>query len=103
MDRDTYPNRWGLGPRASQKKFLIKTGKLDKHGKPNPLTPATWIKYFIDEQNNNIEEKPVLVKRKVEEVKEEIIPKQVEKKRSPAIKDISKEASKDTSSEDLEA
>jgi len=35
MDRDTYPNRWGLGPRATQKKFLIKTGKLDKHGKPN--------------------------------------------------------------------
>lgn len=23
MDRETYPRRWGLGPRASQKKFLI--------------------------------------------------------------------------------
>lgn len=24
MDRETYPRRWGYGPRASQKKFLIK-------------------------------------------------------------------------------
>jgi len=24
MDRETYPRRWGLGPRATQKKFLIK-------------------------------------------------------------------------------
>ena len=23
MDRETYPRRWGLGPRASQKKVLI--------------------------------------------------------------------------------
>jgi len=35
MDRETYPRRWGLGPRASRKKELIKEGKLDKHGKIN--------------------------------------------------------------------
>ena len=23
MDRETYPRRWGLGPRATQKKVLI--------------------------------------------------------------------------------
>jgi len=23
MDRDTYPRKWGLGPRALRKKFLI--------------------------------------------------------------------------------
>jgi len=42
MDRDTYPRRWGLGPKAMQKKALIAEGKLDKHGKPNALTPAEW-------------------------------------------------------------
>ncbi len=31
MDRDTYPTRWGLGPRAAQKKFLIKVANLDHH------------------------------------------------------------------------
>ena len=43
MDRDTYPRRWGLGPKATQKKALIAEGKLDKHGKPNALTPAEWL------------------------------------------------------------
>jgi H/ACA ribonucleoprotein complex subunit 4 len=28
MDRETYPRRWGLGPRASRKKALIKEGML---------------------------------------------------------------------------
>jgi len=43
MDRDTYPRKWGLGPKATRKKLLIKEGKLDKHGKPNELTPADWL------------------------------------------------------------
>jgi len=43
MDRDTYPRRWGLGPKATQKKALIAEGKLDKHGKPNALTPPEWL------------------------------------------------------------
>jgi len=45
MDRDTYPRRWGLGPRATQKKALISEGKLDKHGKPNEKTPTDWLHY----------------------------------------------------------
>jgi len=43
MDRDTYPRRWGLGPKAKMKKELIAAGKLDKHGKPNELTPPEWL------------------------------------------------------------
>jgi len=43
MDRETYPRRWGLGPRASKKKQLIKEGKLDKFGKPNESTPSEWL------------------------------------------------------------
>uniref|UniRef100_A0A5B6ZUY7 Putative H/ACA ribonucleoprotein complex subunit 4 n=1 Tax=Davidia involucrata TaxID=16924 RepID=A0A5B6ZUY7_DAVIN len=44
MDRDTYPRKWGLGPRASMKKKLIADGKLDKHGKPNEITPTEWLR-----------------------------------------------------------
>jgi len=62
MDRETYPRRWGLGPRAAQKKFLIKTGKLDKHGKPTPETPKGWTSYFVSDENNNLENKVALTK-----------------------------------------
>jgi len=55
MDRETYPRRWGLGPRAAQKKTLIKEGKLDKHGKPTESTPKTWLTYYVSETNNNID------------------------------------------------
>ncbi|KAL3819832.1 hypothetical protein ACJIZ3_005737 [Penstemon smallii] len=47
MDRDTYPRKWGLGPRASMKKKLVAEGKLDKHGKPNENTPAEWVRNVI--------------------------------------------------------
>lgn len=43
MDRDTYPKRWGLGPRAVMKKQLIKEGKLTPHGRPNESTPAEYL------------------------------------------------------------
>lgn len=42
MDRDTYPRKWGLGPKAQEKKALIAAGKLDKYGRPNEATPAGW-------------------------------------------------------------
>ncbi|OIS97081.1 PREDICTED: H/ACA ribonucleoprotein complex subunit 4-like [Nicotiana attenuata] len=47
MDRDTYPRKWGLGPRASMKKKLVVEGKLDKHGKPNETTPAEWLRNVV--------------------------------------------------------
>ncbi|PRP74325.1 hypothetical protein PROFUN_10171 [Planoprotostelium fungivorum] len=48
MERDTYPRRWGLGPRAVAKKALIKDGKLDKYGKVNEKTPEDWKKGYED-------------------------------------------------------
>lgn len=48
MERDTYPRKWGLGPKATEKKKLISEGKLDKHGKPNESTPATWLSGYND-------------------------------------------------------
>ena len=47
MDRDTYPRKWGLGPKASMKKKLIADGKLDKHGKPNDKTPQEWVRNLV--------------------------------------------------------
>ncbi|KDR10671.1 H/ACA ribonucleoprotein complex subunit 4 [Zootermopsis nevadensis] len=48
MDRDTYPRKWGLGPKASAKKTLIKQGLLDKFGKPNEQTPSSWLTSYVD-------------------------------------------------------
>lgn len=43
MERDVYPRKWGLGPKASLKKAMIKAGLLDEHGKPNEKTPDSFI------------------------------------------------------------
>ncbi|EKM60937.1 uncharacterized protein PHACADRAFT_247173 [Phanerochaete carnosa HHB-10118-sp] len=49
MERDTYPRRWGLGPKAMEKKKLVKEGKLGKHGeKIEGVTPAEWSKDYVD-------------------------------------------------------
>ena len=48
MDRDTYPRRWGLGPKAKMKKQLIAEGKLDKHGKANDATPEAWKAGYVE-------------------------------------------------------
>ncbi|CAL0334356.1 unnamed protein product [Lupinus luteus] len=47
MDRDTYPRKWGLGPKASMKKKLIAEGKLDKRGKPTADTPQEWLRNVV--------------------------------------------------------
>uniref|UniRef100_U5EZN4 Putative centromere/microtubule binding protein cbf5 n=1 Tax=Corethrella appendiculata TaxID=1370023 RepID=U5EZN4_9DIPT len=48
MERDTYPRKWGLGPKASKKKELIAAGKLDKYGKPNENTPKEWLNSYVN-------------------------------------------------------
>lgn len=49
MNRDLYPRRWGLGPKAQEKKKMIKKGELDKYGKDIPgVTPAAWKKDYVD-------------------------------------------------------
>jgi H/ACA ribonucleoprotein complex subunit 4 len=51
MERDTYPRKWGLGPKASKKKELIAAGLLDKYGKPNENTPKEWLQGYVDYNN----------------------------------------------------
>lgn len=49
MERDTYPRRWGLGPKAQEKKKLIKDGKLDKFGRSiDGVTPQNWKAGYVD-------------------------------------------------------
>lgn len=48
MERDAYPRKWGLGPKASQKKRMILERKLDKYGKPNENTPSDWLQNYSD-------------------------------------------------------
>lgn len=49
MERDTYPRRWGLGPKALEKKRMVKEGKLDKHGRTIAgVTPKQWTKDYVD-------------------------------------------------------
>ncbi|KAG9008289.1 centromere/microtubule-binding protein cbf5 [Tulasnella sp. JGI-2019a] len=49
MERDTYPRRWGLGPKAVEKKKMVKDGKLDKHGRTiDGVTPKDWTDGYVD-------------------------------------------------------
>lgn len=67
MERDTYPRKWGLGPKASHKKQLISQGKLDKFGKPNENTPSEWLNSYVDfkpkTENGNVDADEVGRKR----------------------------------------
>lgn len=70
MERDTYPRKWGLGPKASLKKSMIKQGLLDQYGKPNDKTPKDWLTSYVDlstkKSNDELEEGDVR-KRKLSE------------------------------------
>lgn len=48
MNRDLYPRRWGLGPKAQEKKKMIKKGELDKYGKTTEATPSGWKADYVD-------------------------------------------------------
>lgn len=49
MNRDLYPRRWGLGPKAQEKKKMVKKGELDKYGKAiDGVTPTNWSAGYVD-------------------------------------------------------
>jgi len=58
MDRDVYPRAWGLGPKAQEKKKMIATGSLNKHGRNiEGVTPTDWTEHYVDYtiQNTGVE------------------------------------------------
>ena len=72
MERDTYPRKWGLGPKATIKKDMIKKGQLDKYGKPNENTPTNWRDSYID-YNVKTESVKTEVKTEIKEEPEEVM------------------------------
>merc|ERR1719507_897781 len=66
MERDLYPKKWGLGPKATIKKDMIKAGQLDKYGKPNENTPKNWTSSYV---NYNVKKDGA--EKKVVEIKQE--------------------------------
>jgi H/ACA ribonucleoprotein complex subunit 4 len=66
MERDLYPRRWGLGPRAKEKKRLISEGKLDKFGRANDKTPGSWTAGYTDYSAKAAEAAQPAGKRKAE-------------------------------------
>ena len=55
MNRDLYPRRWGLGPKAQEKKKMIKKGELDKYGAKIPgTTPKDWSEGYVDYKEDGV-------------------------------------------------
>ena len=95
MERDTYPRKWGLGPKASLKKEMIKKGLLDKSGKPNDKTPLTWSKSYLDYNLSNlISETKVKVESKAEAEEDTKEAKRKREARSSSDSDAEKEEKK---------
>lgn len=65
MERDTYPRKWGMGPKASKKKELIAAGQLDKYGKPNENTPKEWLTGYVDYNKSSAPQNGTSDKRKL--------------------------------------
>jgi len=89
MERDTYPRRWGLGPRALRKKQLKEQGLLDKYGRPNEKTPSDWLKGEVEAQKTTVAPNSELMeveKEKVTEPKNES-PEEVKTKEAPDTED----------------
>lgn len=83
MERDTYPRKWGLGPKAAVKKEMIKKGQLDKHGKPNENTPSGWKNSYVD---YNVKTEPVMKLEVKEEPEAETeTPKKSKKRKASEI------------------
>ncbi|KAL5583204.1 hypothetical protein UlMin_015646 [Ulmus minor] len=107
MDRDTYPRKWGLGPRASMKKRLIAEGKLDKHGKPTESTPQEWARGLVLPTGGDsmiagqaavaetavVEEKEKKSKRKVDESTESPVPVSSKKRKVEEVETVDEEKS----------
>jgi H/ACA ribonucleoprotein complex subunit 4 len=93
MERDTYPRKWGLGPKALQKKSMIKNGTLDKYGNPNEKTPINWNK-----DSNTVEDVKAEEKAEEKKTKEEKKDKKKKKRELSSSDDEQKKEKKEKKS-----
>jgi len=97
MERDTYPRKWGLGPKASRKKQMIKDGLLGKYGKPNEKTPKNWnpvIEDFHVKDANGKAEEESITEVSSKKRKRDASGSEEDKAASPAVEDASSEKKK---------
>ncbi|KAL6260129.1 hypothetical protein P5V15_007666 [Pogonomyrmex californicus] len=94
MERDSYPRKWGLGPKASKKKLMILEGKLDKYGKPNENTPADYLQSYADYTT----QQPVVSASTTEKNGDIALSKKRKREDSTSMLDIVKEENLETSS-----
>ncbi|GHJ88353.1 hypothetical protein NliqN6_4755 [Naganishia liquefaciens] len=84
MNRDLYPRRWGLGPKAQEKKKMVKSGKLDKYGKTiEGVTPKDWTEGYVDYKEDG-----VVTFGKVETQPEAAAPAKMEVDAAPAAAEV---------------
>ncbi|XP_022669393.1 putative H/ACA ribonucleoprotein complex subunit 4 [Varroa jacobsoni] len=95
MERDTYPRSWGLGKTALAKKKLIEEGKLDKYGRPNEKTPASYVEGAAMEVEKPKTAKKTTVKAECSDDSDEP-EKPAKKVKKPAKKESSSEDSSDS-------
>jgi len=105
MDRDTYPRRWGLGPKALAKKALIAQGVLDKFGKVPEKQPEVIVKEYLEGKISltapNLSVSPIPTPPELPTIKEKGSPKngakdtstKKEKKKKKKIKILNRETS----------
>ncbi|KAF9081766.1 centromere/microtubule-binding protein cbf5, partial [Mortierella sp. GBA35] len=98
MERDTYPRRWGLGPKAQEKKKLIKDGKLDKFGRTTEETPADWKKGYVD-YNREDPAAPVAAAPVVAATPAPIVKEEEKKRKAPESSDESDSGKKEKKKE----
>jgi len=99
MDRDTYPRKWGLGPKALAKKKMITDGTLDKHGRPNERTPASYVEGVGESKAEEVTEKK---KKKEKKEKAEDSDEEETKKKEKKDKKKKKRAAESDSEEEEE-
>jgi len=100
MERDLYPKKWGLGPKATIKKGMIKEGLLDKYGKPNENTPKGWKSAYVD-YNIKTENGETPVQIKTEDRKRKLSEQSAASEvASPEIKKEKKKKKKDKKKEE---
>jgi H/ACA ribonucleoprotein complex subunit 4 len=73
MERDTYPRKWGLGPKALEKKKMIAAGMLDKYGKHNDQTPKKWKEY---KDFTNVKSEDLIAEAQAQEAETKKVAKQ---------------------------
>uniref|UniRef100_H2ZHM2 H/ACA ribonucleoprotein complex subunit DKC1 n=1 Tax=Ciona savignyi TaxID=51511 RepID=H2ZHM2_CIOSA len=97
MERDTYPRKWGLGPKASLKKSMIKQGLLGKYGKPNDKTPKDYLegnpdfRYMKRESSESSAESAPAPVVKIEVIEETAVTKKESKEKKKEEKAKKKE------------